>query len=981
MAVDKSQQKIIFSLKMQLIFTYIIVNLPIWYLILYFFVYSHKIPFFGIKIIAAIFSVVSILKYFDIWKNGLNIQIARKTIRLFTATSIISSFLEIILYNIFNKDVFIYTSIIAMIACLLVNGGAVSLTLLSFKLATLKLDLETNINTFYITITTKILYTIYFFFFSVVLVFLIYSINVNENLYINNYVNTALNEIIKIDDNIYSLNKYIKSDLNIYNRAINNIYSNEYTQNRDILKTEIENRLPYINRALKNKYKSIYINLDREFLDANLAYSITISENQTSNSNFYTIRTADSLTSNPILENNATRRDFYISVIADNKNNINISAHSPITVNNIQAGYIIADIDINDYYSNMITNIPALNLSYIYYNLNTKDIILSSDSENLLENANWILSEKSPDILKYITDFESKLDNQYFYIPPILNINGKRTMVIMYYMKDLNIAAVYYRDLTNVIKSSSIEREISIILTIVIVIFLVVSGTYLYIIRQLFKPIDSATESAKGLIGGKGDLRKRIYFKNNDEIGVLVYNFNLFLNGLDNIIGELKTESNNVFNEIKLIDKAIESNAQMVNDQSASITENIASVNNIINSIKNVSNSSEQQKHAFSSASIAVEELLQTIYKISDNMEKQASAVEQTSSSIEEMISNITSVAKSITKAHSFSKKLLIDAHDGGDMVDEVIEAVRGIEESSDQIKEIVNVIQGIAEQTNLLAMNAAIEAAHAGEQGRGFSVVADEIRLLAEHTADNTKTITNIIKTITKRIDETVELANNSGKSLENILDMSENTSRVVAEINTANSELEIGGRDILETIKHLNNITMGVKENVREQINSGDVVDSQITLLDQINKEVAEIIEANSIGASEVVSTMAFLNELSVKTAKSNHEFFMVTSKLSESFNKFKSLMSGFITNVDDIEEKTDDIVLNNLEIDDISEIEDNIEANKHHTETEDRINYEIKELEKELEENKENNEFSKEEEVLKILKEDFQNPDMFY
>ena len=284
MAVEKPQQKIIFSLKMQLIFTYIIVNLPIWYIILYFFVYSHKIPFYGIKIIAAVFSVVSILKYFDIWKNGINIQIARKTIRLFTATSIISSFLEIILYNILNKDVFIYTSIIAMIACLLINGGAVSLTLLSFKIATLKLDLETNINTFYIPITTKI------------------------------YVNTTLNEIIKIDDNIYSLNNNIKNDLNIYNRVINNVYSNRYTQNRDILKTEIENRLPYINRALKNKYKSIYINLDREFLDANLAYSITISENQTSNSNFYTIRTADSLTSNPILENNATRRDFYISV-------------------------------------------------------------------------------------------------------------------------------------------------------------------------------------------------------------------------------------------------------------------------------------------------------------------------------------------------------------------------------------------------------------------------------------------------------------------------------------------------------------------------------------------------------------------------------------------------------------------------------------------------------------------------------------------
>ena len=977
MAVDKSQQKIIFSLKMQLIFTYIIINLPIWYLILYFFVYSHKIPFFGIKIVATLFSIVSILKYFDIWINGLNIQIARKTIRLFTATSIISSLLEIVLYNILNKDVFVYTSIIAMIACLLINGGAVSLTLLSFKIATLRLDLETNINIFYIPITTKILYTIYFFFFSVVLIFLIYSINVNENLYINNYTNTTLNEIIKIDDNIYSLNNNIKNDLNIYNRVINNIYSNRYTQNRNILKTEIENRLPYIDRISRNNYKSIYINIDREFLDSNLAYSISMTKNLSSNNNLYTIRTADSLTTHPILENNATRRDFYISIIANDRNDINISAHYPITLNDIQAGYIISDIDINSYYTNMITNTYLSDLSYIYYDFNTKEILLSSESGNKLENANLILRRKSADLVKYVNNFETQLNNTCFYVPPILNIGGSRNMVIMYYMKDLNIVAIYYKDLTSIIKSSAIERDISIILSIVIVIFLVVSGTYLYIIRQLFKPIDSATESAKGLIGGKGDLRKRIYSKNNDEIGVLVYNFNLFLNGLDNIIGNLKAESNNVFNEIKLIDKAIESNAQMVNDQSASITQNIASVNNIINSIKNVSNSSEQQKHAFSSASIAVEELLQTIYKISDNMEKQASAVEQTSSSIEEMISNITSVAKSITKAHSFSKKLLIDAHDGGDMVDEVIEAVRGIEESSDQIKEIVNVIQGIAEQTNLLAMNAAIEAAHAGEQGRGFSVVADEIRLLAEHTAENTKTITNIIKTITKRIDETVELANNSGKSLENILDMSENTSRVVSEINTANSELEIGGRDILETIKHLNNITMGVKENVREQINSGDVVDSQITLLDQINKEVAEIIEANSVGATEVVSTMAFLNELSVKTAKSNHEFFMVTSKLSESFNKFQSLMSGFITNVDDVEvEKPDDIILN-LDTEEFDT--SNIDISKM-SEAENKIDTEIKELEKELSDT-ENDTFTKDNKVLETLKEDFKNPDMFY
>ena len=127
------------------------------------------------------------------------------------------------------------------------------------------------------------------------------------------------------------------------------------------------------------------------------------------------MRAADSLTTHPILENNAIRRDFYTLIIANDRNNINISAHYPITLNDIQAGYII--------------------------------------------------SRKSADLMKYINNFENQLNNKYFYVPPILNINGSRNMVIMYYMKDLDIVAVYYKDLTSIIKSSAIERDISIILS------------------------------------------------------------------------------------------------------------------------------------------------------------------------------------------------------------------------------------------------------------------------------------------------------------------------------------------------------------------------------------------------------------------------------------------------------------------------------------------------------------------------------------
>ena len=128
-------------------------------------------------------------------------------------------------------------------------------------------------------------------------------------------------------------------------------------------------------------------------------------------------------------------------------------------------------------------------------------------------------------------------------------------------------------------------------------------------------------------------------------------------------------------------------------------------------------------------------------------MERQSSSVEQTSASVEEMISNISSIARNINNADSLFKKLLVEANEGADIVEEVIESIRNVETNNEQIKNIINIIQNIAEQTNLLAMNASIEASHAGDAGRGFSVIADEIRSLAEHTAKITNTKLCILK------------------------------------------------------------------------------------------------------------------------------------------------------------------------------------------------------------------------------------------
>lgn len=624
---------------------------------------------------------------------------------------------------------------------------------------------------------------------------------------------------------------------------------------------------------------------------------------------------------------------------------------------------LTVNYNINNSYDFTIKNNNLLSSwTYINYRLNDKNIVYTSE-DGFLNQSVYNLFNFQEEFYKHINDFESRLkNNPIFYIAPIFNMNkDTKTVAIFSYIKNSDIVSIYYKDVNSIIKNSYIEKNISLFIVFFAVIYILLSTIYINILRYTFNPIRIANESTKALREENRDLRKRIVCKNNDEIGLLVYNFNLFINDLELIIDNLKSKSENLTNDINNIEKIMEENSDSVNFQTESIKKSVGSIETIIDSIRNITGSTEQQRTAFSSASLAVEDLLQTIYKINDNIERQFSSVEQTSASVEEMISNIRSIARNTNNADALFKKLLIEAEDGADVVEEVIESIRNVEASNEQIKNIINIIQNIADQTNLLAMNAAIEASHAGDAGRGFSVIADEIRSLAEHTADNTKSITTIIKGITRRIEESVELANNSGKSLNNILNISENASMLISEINTANNELEIGGKDILETITKLNDTTSGVKDSVKEQISSGDTVDSQITLLDKINREVVNIVEAKSMDVNEVNNSISSLNSLSNQIIENRDKFYNMTNRLNSNFTIFNTLLMNFITNRDTkIEEEKNKKTL--------------LKDDKFSIEKE--IDYQLKNLEKELKISEEDDE-----EVLNTLKEDFKNPNMFY
>ena len=954
MALSKSKRNLIRMIKIQIISIYILCDLAIWYSFIWFFIYNKSaFPIYGIKILFMIVFFILFLSFCRKWEKGEKINIADRTLKTSSAFSALGSLIEIAMFAVFNGETYIYTSLAAVFACLLLSGGICSLYAMVFRFASNKSELEENVSAFYLPLIFKVLYTIYFFFSCVAFGLILNYIRIREEYYLNIYKDETLNEIFDVNDNINKNYEDAFSDLRIYDVFVKNNL-NQNILNMNNFRYYINNRFQYLSYNLSNNYNSVYINIDGRFLENGSSASLLV-ERDTNNIYSTSINYGSPQIS---LSNN---NNFYSDITTDNIGNIFVSFYYPLRLINSQMGNIIANIDISEYFKFIGDNSSLSTWNYANYKLNNRNVVYASD-RRFFNQALYNLFGSEIEFYQYIVDFESRFENDSSYVPPIFYMNnGVKTMAIFSYIKNLDMISIYYKDVNSIIKNSYIERNISLFIIFFGIIYALLSLIYIIILHYTFVPIRTTNASTVELREGNRDLRKRIFCKSNDEIGLLVYNFNLFINDLELIIDNLKSKSENLTNDINNIEKIMAENSDSVNFQTESIKKSIGSIETIIDSIRNITGSTEQQRTAFSAASLAVEGLLQTVYRINDNIERQFSSVEQTSASVEEMISNISSIAKNTNNADALFKRLLIEAEGGAEIVEDVIESIRNVESSNEQIKNIINIIQNIAEQTNLLAMNAAIEASHAGEAGRGFSVIADEIRSLAEHTTENAKSITAIIRGVTKRVEESVELANNSGKTLNNILNISENASRLVSEINIANSELEIGGKDILETITKLNDTSLGVKDSVKEQITSGDEVDSQITLLDQINREVVTIVEAKSMDVNEVNDSIISLNSLSTQIIENRDKFYDVTNRLNTNFTVFNTLLMNFITHRDT--EKEEEETKKNLLKDDKFNIER-------------EIDYQLKTLEDELKISEEDDE-----EVLNTLKEDFKNPNMFY
>jgi methyl-accepting chemotaxis protein len=239
--------------------------------------------------------------------------------------------------------------------------------------------------------------------------------------------------------------------------------------------------------------------------------------------------------------------------------------------------------------------------------------------------------------------------------------------------------------------------------------------------------------------------------------------------------------------------------------------------------------------------------------------------VSKSSSAIEEMIANINSVTQTLTKNADSVRELLEASDVGRTGLQEVSSDIQEIARESEGLLEINAVMENIASQTNLLSMNAAIEAAHAGEAGKGFAVVADEIRKLAENSGEQSKTISTVLKKIKESIDKITRSTDAVLNKFEAIDGGVKTVSEQTENIRNAMEEQSVGSQQILEVIGQLNEITGMVKNGSEEMLEGSKEVITEGKNLEMATQEITHGMNEMGTGADQINIAVNRVNEIS--------------------------------------------------------------------------------------------------------------------
>ncbi len=330
-----------------------------------------------------------------------------------------------------------------------------------------------------------------------------------------------------------------------------------------------------------------------------------------------------------------------------------------------------------------------------------------------------------------------------------------------------------------------------------------------------------------------------------------------------NDFGIIINDLNNAFRIIKTIFQEISTDVNSTLEVSAEVSEHVDQSISEIANVKSISDSVKDeminQVASVEETSATVEEIIKHIRHLNEEIENQTSAIDQSSAAIEQMIANVNGVTSSLKKNNGTVQELESASEAGMKKVHIASELSTEVLEKSSLLMDASKIIQDIASQTNLLSMNAAIEAAHAGDVGKGFSVVADEIRKLAEQCNERAKSIENNLQSLSESINSVAANAGEVSVQFDTIYSLIKKVQNEELVISNAMTEQTEGNKQILEGIGRLTESTTAVKNGAAEMLKGGEQISTEMKNLNKVTSETNTKVNSINEYVQKVTETLA--------------------------------------------------------------------------------------------------------------------------